>query len=153
MPENIQWSAPEFEHYQKSKSWFLITGGIAAVLLLWAIFTKSFLFALLIALGYFTIAIYAAKRPKQIQLAITPKGIKIEKSLYEFENLRSFWIFYDPPEIRELSLRSKKSIMPYIKIPLGEQNPVEVRQILIKYLPEKKHRESLIDNLARQTKF
>jgi len=27
--------------------------------------------------------------------------------------------------------------MPYIKIPIGEQNPVEIRKILIKYIPEK----------------
>ena len=153
MNNHIKWSAPEFEHYQKSKSWFMITGGIAGLLFLWALFTKNFIFALLIALAYFTIAVYSVKRPKKINLAITPKGIKIEKTLYEFENLKSFWLFYNPPETRELSLRSKKTVMPYIKIPLGEQNPVEVRQVLIKYLPERKHKESLIDNLARQIKF
>ena len=153
MNNQIEWSAPEFEHYQKDKSWFLVTGGIAGLLVLWALLTKNLIFVLLVALAYFTIVTYAVKKPKKIQLAITPKGIKIEKTLYEYDNLKSFWIFYDPPEIRELSLRSKKTVMPYIKIPLGEQNPVEVRQILIKYLNEKKHKESLIDNLARQIKF
>ena len=43
--------------------------------------------------------------------------------------------------------------MPYIKISLGEQNPVKVRQTLLKYLPERKHKESLIDNLARGLRF
>lgn len=154
MPENhIQWSAPEFEHYQKSKSWFIVTGIVASLLLLWSLLTTNFLFALLIALSYFTFITYAVKRPKEIQLAITSRGVKVEKAIYEFENLKSFWIFYDPPEIRELSLRSKKTVMPYIKIPLGEQNPVEVRRVLIKYLPERKHKESLIDNLARRARF
>jgi hypothetical protein len=154
MPKNhFEWTAPEFEHYRKSKSWFIVTGLIAGGLFLWALFTKNILFALLIGLSYFSIATYALKKPKEIHLAITPRGIKIDQALYEFENLKSFWIFYDPPEIKELSLRSKKTIMPYIKIPLGEQNPVKVRQILIKYLPERRHKESLIDNLARQMRF
>ena len=154
MPEdNIEWTAPEFEQYQKSKSWFIATGIIAGLLFLWALYTKNFIFALMIGLSYFTIIIYATKKPKEIKLAIIPKGIKIEKTLYEFENLKSFWLFYNPPEIKELSLRSKKTIMPYIKLPLGEQNPVEVRNVLIKYLPERKHKESLVDNLARQIRF
>ncbi len=153
MKNNLKWTAPEFEYYTKSTSWFVITGGIAGLLLLWALFTKNFIFALLIGLGYFTIIIYGLKRPKNIRLAITPKGVKINQTLYEFENIKSFWIFYNPPEIKELSLRSKKTIMPYIKIPLGEQNPVEVRQALIKYLPERKHKDSLIENMARQFRF
>ncbi len=156
MSENnnqIEWITPEFEQHQKSKSWFITIGIISGILFLLAVFTKNILFALLIGLSYFTISTYAIKKPRNIKLAITPKGVKIEKTLYDFENLRSFWIFYNPPEIRELSLRSKKMIMPYIKIHLGEQNPVEVRKILIKYLPEKKHKESLIDNIVRQIGF
>jgi len=149
----IEWIAPEFEQHQKSKSWFITIGIISGILFILAVFTKNLLFALLIGLSYFTISTYAIKKPRDIKLAITPKGIKIEKTIYDFENLRSFWIFYNPPEIRELSIRSKKMIMPYIKIPLGEQNPVEIRKILIKYLPEKKHKESLIDNIVRQIGF
>jgi len=154
MPKNhLKWSAPEFIQYSKSKSWFIIAGLIAAGLLLWALLTKNFIFALLIGLSYFSITVFALKKPRGINLAITAKGIKIDKTLYEFDNLKSFWIFYEPPLVKELSLRSKKTIMPYIKIPLGEQNPVKVRRLLMKYLPERKHKESLIDNLSRGLRF
>jgi len=153
MNNQISWTAPEFEQYQKSKSWFIITGAIAGLLFLYALLTKNFLFALLIGLSYFIITTYAAKSPKEIKISITPKGIKIDRIFYQFENLKSFWIFYDPPQIKELSLRSKKTIMPYIKIHLGQESPVIIRKILIKYLPERKHKESITDNLARQIKF
>ena len=156
MEENnnqIEWIAPEFEQHQKSKSWFITIGIISGILFLLAIFTKNILFALLIGLSYFTISSYAIKKPKDIKISINSKRIKIEKTLYALENIRSFWIFYDPPEIKELSLRSKKMIMPYIKIQIGEQNPVEIRKILIKYIPEKEHKESLIDNISRQIGF
>jgi len=154
MPKNhLKWSTPEFTQYSKSKSWFIVTGLIAGGLFLWALLTKNLIFALLIGLSYFSITVFALKKPREINLAITAKGIEIDKTLYEFDNLKSFWIFYEPPQIKELSLRSKKTIMPYIKIPLGEQNPVKVRRLLMKYLPEKKHKESLIDNLARSLRF
>lgn len=149
----LEWSAPEFVQYSKNKSWFIIVGLIAAGLFLWALLIKNLLFALLIGLSFFSLVTFALKKPREIRLAITSKGIKIDKILYSFDNLKSFWIFYEPPEVKELSLRSKKTIMPYIKISLAEQNPAEVRKFLIKYLPERKHKESLIDNLARQLKF
>jgi len=149
----IKWSAPEFEYYNKEKSWFVITGIFAIILFLWALFTKNILFVLLIGLGYFSIVAFGLKKPRDIKLAITPKGVQIEKTVYPFDNLKSFWIFYDPDGPKEISLRSKKTVMPYIKIPLGSQNPAEIRKILIKYLPERKHAESLIDNLSRSLKF
>ena len=149
----ISWRAPEFPHYEKDVIWFTILSVIAAGLFLWALFTKNLIFALLIAISFFSIMTYALKKPAKVDLAITPRGVKINKTIYDFDSLKSFWIFYELPEIKEVSLRSKKKIMPYIKIPLGEQNPVEIRRILIKYLPERKHRESLIDNLARALRF
>ncbi|PIV10384.1 MAG: hypothetical protein COS49_00800 [Candidatus Portnoybacteria bacterium CG03_land_8_20_14_0_80_41_10] len=153
MKNNLEWTAPEFEYYRKDKSWLVIAGLIAAGLFLWALLTKNIIFALLIGLSYFTVITYGLKKPASVKLAVTAKGIKINQALYEFDNLKSFWIFYQPPQIREISLRSKKTIMPYIKIPLGEQNPVEIRKILLKYLPERRHKESLIDNLSRSLRF
>ena len=152
-PDQIEWTTPEFEHYPKSKSWFLILGLIAIGLFIWALWTRNVLFALLIGLSYFSLSIYALKKPSDVSLTINPRGIRINKTLYDFDSIRSFWIFYEPPHTRELSLRSRKTFVPYIKIPLGEQNPVEVRNFLIKYLPEKKHVESLIDNLAKSLRF
>ncbi len=153
MKSHIKWQAPEFEQQEKSKSWFLIAGLIALGLFSWAVLTKNFIFALLIALAYFSISVYAIKRPKEIKLAVTSRGVRVGNTLYEYDNLRSFWIFYNPPHIRELSIRSRKTIMPYIKIPLGETNPVKIRKALVKYIPERKQEESLIDNLARGLKY
>ena len=150
---HIEWQAPEFTYYPKDKSWFAFSAFIALGLTIWAILTHNFLFVLLIILGYFSIIVYALKKPRLLRIALTPKGIKIGKMIYSFENLKSFCIFYRPPLIKELSLRSKKTFLPYIKIPLGEANINEVRKFLSKYLPEKKHRRSLIDDLARSLKF
>jgi hypothetical protein len=149
----LEWTALEFQQYSKNTSWFVVGGLIAFSLFLWAALTKNFLLVILVILGYFTVMAFALKKPRKIRLAITPRGVMIDRVLYRFDNLKSFWIFYDPPELKELSLRSKKTIMPYIKIPLGQQNPVKVRQVLLKYLPERKQEESLIDNLARSLRF
>ena len=153
MTKHLVWQAPEFEYHSKNKSWVLIPGAVAAVLFIWSVLAGNYLFALLVILAYFSLSIYAFKRPTLVRIAITSKGVKVNQALYEYENLNSFWIFYDSDGVKELSLKSKKVIMPYIRIPLGKANPVKVRQALIKYLPEKKQEESFIDNLSRNLRF
>ena len=82
-----------------------------------------------------------------------PKGLKIDENIYAFDHLKSFWIFYDPPEIKFLSIESKKIFMPRIIIPIADENPNKIREFLLKYLPEIEQRESLIDILARRLRY
>ena len=150
---SLEWSALEFIKYQKDFRWFIIGGLIALGFLIFALITKNFIFALLIILAAFSLYVWGQKEPRKIKFAITAKGVMIENTCRNFDDLKSFWIFYDPPEIKYLSLESKKLFMPYIKIPLGNEDPNRIREILLKFLPEVKQEESLIDALARQIKF
>lgn len=150
----LEWMAPEFIKYHKEPEWFMVGGLIAFGFLLFALFTKNFIFALIIALASFTIFIWTQKEPKKIDFSVTPKGILInKKNLLVFDDLRSFWIFNEPAEIKYLSIESKKIFMPRIAIPLGEQRPEEIRQVLSKFLPEKEQEESLIDALGKHLRY
>jgi len=156
----LEWTAPEFIKYEKGKRWFILVGLIALSIIIIAVLLKNFLWVVITILIILVVYIYASKEPRKIKFSISGKGIQIDQRIYRFENLKSFWIFYEsaspaggPPEIKELSLRSKKMLMPYIKIPLDKQNPAEIRKFLLKFLPERKHRESAIDELARRSKF
>lgn len=152
-PRTIEWQAPEFEKYEKDKSWFIKLGLFVLIFFIISILSKNFLFSLILLLAGFSVYVYAQKKPRLITFKISARGIVVDKALYPFEDLKSFWIFYEPPEVKYLSLRSKKRLMPYIHLPLGEQNPVEVRKILIKFLPEIHQEESTTDVLARRLRF
>ena len=153
LPTSIKWQAFEFDEYRKPKSWYLVSGLIAFLLFLAALWSNNFLLVILVCLSYFLFVAFAAKKPKKIDFAVTPKGIIADNSLYDFDNLKSFWIFYDPPLTKEISLRSKKKIMPYIKIPLGSQNPTALRAVLIQYIPEKKHSSSFVDDFSKSIRY
>jgi hypothetical protein len=109
--------------------------------------------AIFLLLAIFLIIIYALKEPRLLNLSITPLGIKIDKSLYKFSDISSFWIFYDPPEVKEISFKQKKAFFPYLFVPLGNTDPNQVRKILLKFLPEKKQKESIADNIGRILRF
>ena len=154
MPSSLlSWQAPEFTKYKKGKVWFIILFLIAAGLIALALFWKSITMVILIILGSFVVLIYALKEPVVVKIEITPKGIKVEDRLYAFSEIKSFWIFYEPPEIKEISLYLKKPLFPNVFIPLGDLDPNQARRILLKFLPEKRHQESLFDILARKLRF
>ncbi len=78
-------------------------------------------------------------------------GIKTNDFLHRYGELKSFWIEYDPTlGIKELSLQTKKWYLPYVKIPIDEQNPVQLRLILLEFLPEVEHKDTLVEILARK---
>ena len=152
-PAKLEWTASEFVKYKRDKNWFILPGLVALALVAIAIILKNFLFTVGIIIAAFVVYFYATKEPRKIKFSISGKGIRVDNRIFPFEDLKSFWIFYNPPELTELSVRSKKMFMPYIKIPLGDQNPAEVRKLLVRFIPERKHNESVVDTWARKLKF
>ena len=153
-PSNpVSWQAPEYEHIPKNADWFWTVGIISLAVFFLALITKNILFGALSLLAGFTVALFGAKKPRRLNFEINPRGVKIENRLYTYGNLKSFWIHYDPPLKKELSLESKKTLMPYITIPLGEASPNDVRRYLIRFLKEEEHEESLSDAISHFLRF
>ena len=149
----LSWMAPEYEYYEKSTDWYWWVGLFAVVLLVFAIWQKSFLFSVLVLLGWFTIVLYAVRPLHMVTFAITERGIVIENKLYFWQDLKSFWIFYNPPLRKDLTITSRRSAMPPMSLHLGDQDPTKVRAIMLKFIPEIEQEESLIDSLARLARF
>src|SRR4030042_296357 len=153
MLQDFEWDAPEFEKKEKSKSWFILPAILTIVFGIIALIAENILFLIFVVLAFVVFYTYANKEPRVVKFKINERGLEIDKRLYEFDSLRSFWLFYDPPQEKEISFRSKKTFFPYIRIPLAEQTPNEIRKYLLRFLPEKRHRESIIDIWMRRIGF
>jgi hypothetical protein len=151
--KTFKWEAPEFEKTEKEKSWFIMPAIVAIILCVFALLTDNPLFVVLVITGFLSFYVYANKSPRIVKFRIDEKGIEVDGRLHEYTDLRSFWLFYNPPIEKTLSLRSKKTFFPYIKIPLDEENPAEIRKYLLKFVPEKRHKESIIEILMKRIGF
>lgn len=144
-----QWEAPEFEAYEKSDRWYLIFGAFIVAIIIYALVTNSPLmaitFILLGVVGY----IYMQKDPRIITFSITSLGIVADKEMYLYENIKSFWIFYDPPHDKTLSLHTNASMLPFIHIPIEDEDPTQLREILVQFIDEKKQSPSMINTLEK----
>ncbi len=149
----ISWETPEYPAYEKSADWYWWVGLVAVILIGFAVWQRSFLFGVFIFIAWFTVMLYAVRPPKTIRVSITESRVMVEDTLYPWHNIKSFWIFYRPPLIRDLSLESKKTVMPFIKIPIGETEPEKIKKIISSFVPEVEQKESVIDNLSHLARF
>lgn len=144
----ISWQALEYDYIPKSSNWFWVVGIFTFAFLVIAIVMKNALFSIFSLLAGFSIALYGAKKPALASFSITTAGLQINKTFYLYKEIDSFWIHYDPPRKKELSIQSKKKLMPFIKIPLGDADPNIIRKALMIFLKEEEHSESIIESVG-----
>jgi hypothetical protein len=149
----IKWEAEEYDYIPKSNNWFWSVGIITIGIAMASIFLNNILFAVLVVLGGVTIILYGARRPRKVVFSIIPRGVQIENRLFPFENLKSFWIHYEPPYKKLLTIEPKKLLMPVISVPLGDINPNTIREHLLKFLKEERREESFIQTIIRLIGF
>lgn len=144
-----QWRAPEFEVYEKSARWYLAATIFLTALVIYALVINSPIMAITFILVGIVGYIHLQHDPEMVTFKITTRGVVAGKDLYPFENIKSFWIFYDPAHTKVISLHTNASMLPFVHIPLGNEDPVEVREILLDYIEEIPQDPSFVDVLER----
>lgn len=133
----IRWSAEEFEYSEKSVDWFWAVGVVAVGFAILSIFLGNLLFAILITISAFTLSLHAVKKPRSISFEINDEGVIIDKKLYTYNTLESFWIINK----EKIIIKSKKAVVPFLIIPFQNINPKTLREFLIKNLKEEEMSE------------
>jgi len=144
-----KWEGPEFEVYEKSTRWYVIAGLFILAMVSYALYTNDPIMAITFILIGIVGYIYSQKKPRIITFAITSKGVFADNELYLYENIFSFWVFYEPTHTQVVSLHTKASMMPYVHIPFDDEDPAEIRRMLLENIKEIKQDPSLIDTIGR----
>lgn len=148
----ISWNAPEHYHTEKNNDWYWAVGIITLTASVLAFIFGNVVFGILIIVGVFALLIKSSRNPNVISYEINDRGIIIDKTLYPFITLESFWI--DAHEVPpKIIIKSLKTFMPYIIIYIEEVNPEDVRSILLKYIAEKEHTEPFLQKVMESLGF
>ncbi len=130
----LEWQAKITEISKKN----IIRFGILALLIIgYFIWAKNYFGALVIFLGYVVFYLQYGRQNEISQFILKNDGIQIDNHFFEYADLKNFSINYKAGGIKELKIISKRKLMPEIKIPIGESDPTKIREILLKFLPEK----------------
>ena len=154
--EEISWKVPEFEKHERSKNWYIIAGLIAVFLLIFAIFTSNFLFAIIIITATLITIIHDGKNADLVDIIIDNDGIVIGRKLYEYDDLKNFSVLFKPrEELKNLYFEFNNPAKQRLSIPLFDNDPLQIRDFLLKYLPEDLERTNmpLSENISKLLKI
>ena len=147
----IKWEIPEFRKPERGRSWYVISGILAFLMIFFSFFSLSivplkltflasdnnFLFALIIILAVIIMIVIESKEPKMIKVKLNTEGVKLGDSFYDYDDIKNFCVLYKPKEsLKNLYFEFKNSARFRLSLPLRSLNALEVRNFLKKYLEE-----------------
>ncbi len=134
--EYMGWDILEYPKYDRGRIWYIGMAVFGIGLLIYAVVSANFLFALIIIMFALVTYLSSVSEPKKIKFALTDNGILVGRSFYMYRDLSRFWFIYEPPEVKSLYLEFKNSLRPRVTIDLGNANPNQVRQVLGNFVRE-----------------
>lgn len=151
----FSWTFPEFEVHTRGVWWYIIASFVVAGFMIYAILSQTYLFAVIIAISAFVFLVRMQRKPQLVTFTITEDGLEVHETFYPYKDLKSFWIIYEPPEVKKVYFEFKSGIRPMLAIPLESQNPVAIRETLLSYIEEdtKREEELFSDVLQRKLKM
>lgn len=156
------WQFPEHVKHERSLRWYVFASLIFIVMILLSIFglditffkisgqpfsltvdKGNYLFLVLITLFLVLYFYYERKEIENFTIFLTEDGVIINSKLIEYKSLDNFYLIYFPPKIKNLYLQPKNILKPLIVVPLEDENPLEIREILLQYLKEDLEKEEM----------
>jgi hypothetical protein len=142
--QDLAWEIPEYNKHQRSRSWYIIAGLVVLFFILASTITPNFffdapnyLFVGLVVLGAFVMLMIDKSEPQQIIFAIGDEGVTLGRKFYDYDEIHNFSIVYKPRTgVKRLYLEFKSAVRQRLSIPLLDQNPLVVRDALLRFLPE-----------------
>ncbi len=153
--EVLSWMIDEYERHQRGPIWYAAAGSLALAAVIYAIVTQNFLFAVIIIMFGVILGLASLREPRRIEFVVTDLGIGVDGRFFPYKDFKNFWILYEPPEVKNVYLEFRLAVNPHIIVPLHEQNPLEVRDALRRFLDEDaaRNEEPFADLLARLLKL
>ncbi len=148
--KKISWVAKDFIKPERSSDWYWFAGIIGIGVSFLAIYFGNILFALLILISLFALFVQSSVEPSDKKFELNRKGVVSGEILYPYSTLESFWVIDEDGWDRDrLLVKSKKTLMPLIVIPLGKDvTPEQISDFLLEYLNEEQMEDSQINKLS-----
>jgi hypothetical protein len=137
----IEWSAPEYDHKEHSTDWFWTMGLITLAVCVLAVWIRNYLFAVFIFISGCCLAMFNIRHPQEISFIIETEGITMGRDKYSWKNIKSFDIKKDGKNPK-LLIQTSKYFLPVYTIPIPANLIGQIRESLLKFVPNAELEES-----------
>ncbi|MEK7585700.1 MAG: hypothetical protein AAB477_00475 [Patescibacteria group bacterium] len=145
--KTIEWQGKEYNHKKRGADFLWTIGLIAFVGAVIAIFMGNYVFAIFILISGACLIMFTIREPGDINFSIKTEGLSIGKDNYPWKSLKSFDIKSGLPaqsgeSYSKLLVHTSRHFLPIYTIPLPSGIKSEVRESLLKFIPQSEIEES-----------
>lgn len=150
----ISWTASEYIAHQKSASWYLALAIGTLLLLIPVYFITNGDIVSLIAIAFVVIvfAVYAGKKPRELEYSIHASGVTIGAKTYAYHQFKTFSVI-DEGAFSSIVFLPMSRFMPAISLYYDPKDEEAIIETLSNYLPMDSQKRDLVDNLMRKIRF
>jgi len=150
-----QWAVKEYNSHDRDRRWYVLTGITGVALFVYAIIAANYLFALILVLFGIILYMHDLLEPMEVNFAITSTGIILGKKYYRYNELKNFWMIYNPPEVKNLYFSTQNLAKHRLQVPLLNNDPRPIRDYLNKFVMEdlEEEEEPMSDRFGRLFKL
>jgi hypothetical protein len=145
----VHWYEAEHDGFYLGPRSRLIVIGLLVLIVAWALYTDSPLmaitFILIGVIGY----LLEQQTPKDLDFALTTRGVLAGRQFYPYETLQSFHIYEEEPFLDTLSLHTDGDLISHIHIPLVTADQQLVFDTLSGFVPELPHEPNFLDSMEK----
>lgn len=149
------WGFLEHERHERGMWWYIIAGIVLLALIVYSIYDQNYLLTVILVLALFVFAITEVRGPDTRTFAIYEDGMLVGTAFYPFSEIRNFFIIYEPPHVKMLYFDPKSIFRPMVRVPLFDENPNDLRTVLLEFISEDidREQEPVSDFLGRFFRF
>lgn len=149
----VTWTASEFIAHEKSALWyvwlFVAAGALAAALYL---ITRDKVTAMVVIGAAMFLAIYGARKPRQLDYAIDQTGVKVASKQFSFGDFKSFSVVHEG-QFGAINFMPLRRFSPELTVYYTLEQEQQILSILANYLPFEEAKTDRIENLMRRIGF
>jgi hypothetical protein len=151
--DTVTWTAVEFVLHEKAASWyttlFAIAAGLAAIA--WLLM-KDVVAAGVVVFAAVLLAIYAERKPRELDYAVTPQGFSMGNRHHAYEEFRAFSVVTEADMTCVNFVPLKRFAVP-ISIYCQPDLEDAVLGVLSNALPYEEHKPDVIESILRGIRF
>lgn len=150
--KQLTFGGVDLSYDQKTAGWFLKFGLVGLILIFLFVYLgisdgqfSYYLAAGMVVAGLLALFSQAKAKNESADLGFTEEGLLVSGKVYPWDSLRNFWI-----DGHSINFEKKRRLSLPLIVPLDSRRADEVRQILLKYLPEKTDGGEIIFDLVNR---
>jgi hypothetical protein len=133
---SVSWEAPEHNHIEKTGDWYWMLGIVGVAGSVVSIILGNTLFGLVILLATVTMVVVSHRKPRVIGFEVSARGVRIDRDLYPYSTLDSFYLDEENLPGPQLIVKPKKLFLPLLLLPIPELYADEIEDVIASRLRE-----------------